>query len=84
VEVGQGGTVVAVRDTALRDASPVLEFSSDTWAAFTGADLETAIPDLTDIPLDELGGSALAQSIALYRERLRESGVPLSSFQARI
>jgi hypothetical protein len=47
----------------------------------------TAVPDLRDIPLDqlaELGGSPLAHSIALYRERLRENGVPLSSFNARI
>jgi hypothetical protein len=49
--------------------------------------LETAIPDLRDIPLDRLealGESPLARSIALYRERLKESGVPLSSFNARI
>ena len=49
--------------------------------------IETVIPDLRDIPVDrlaELGSSALAHSIALYRERLRENGVPLSSFQARI
>jgi len=42
---------------------------------------------LRDLPLDrlkELGGSALARSIALYRERLIETGMPLSSFQARI
>ena len=50
-------------------------------------DIETVIPDLRDIPanrLAELGSSALAHSIALYRERLRENGIPLSSFQARI
>jgi|HubBroStandDraft_4_1064222.scaffolds.fasta_scaffold879291_2 hypothetical protein len=50
-------------------------------------DLETTIPDLRDIPMNrlaELGSSALAHSIALYRERLRENGIPLSSFQARI
>ena len=50
-------------------------------------DIETVIPDLRDIPVNrlaELGSSALAHSIALYRERLRENGVPLSSFQARI
>ena len=50
-------------------------------------DIETVIPDLRDIPVDrlaELGSSALAHSIALYRERLRENGIPLSSFQARI
>jgi hypothetical protein len=46
-----------------------------------------AVPDLRDFPLDrlaELGASALAHSIALYRERLKENGVPLSSFNARI
>ena len=50
-------------------------------------DVETAIPDLRDIPADKLaalGGTVLADAIATYRERLRESGVPLSSFQARI
>jgi len=49
--------------------------------------LKTLIPDLRNIPVDrlaELGSSALARSIALYRERLKENGVPLSSFQARI
>ena len=49
--------------------------------------IETVIPHLCDIPLDRLtvlGSSALAHSIALYRERLRENRVPLSSFQARI
>lgn len=50
-------------------------------------DIETVIPDLRNIPLNrltEIGSSALAHSIALYRERLRENGIPLSSFQARI
>lgn len=49
--------------------------------------LETVIPDLADTGLDQLaesGGSPLAQAVALYRERLREAGVPLSSFTARI
>jgi hypothetical protein len=49
--------------------------------------IKTLIPDLRDIPVDrlaELGPSALAHSIALYRERLKENGIPLSSFQARI
>ena len=49
-----------------------------------GSDLTTAIPDLRDIPLDRLGETPLAQSIRLYRQRLRENGVPLSSFNARI
>jgi hypothetical protein len=40
----------------------------------------TAVPDLTDFSLDrlaELGASPLVHSIALYRERLKENGVPL-------
>jgi hypothetical protein len=50
-------------------------------------DINTVIPDLKDIPVDRLamlGSSVLAHSIALYRERLKEHGIPLSSFQARI
>jgi FXSXX-COOH protein len=49
--------------------------------------LESVIPDLRDLPLDrlaELGDSVLGRSIALYRQRLKDNGVPLSSFQARI
>jgi hypothetical protein len=50
-------------------------------------ELNSVIPDLRNLPLDRLkplGGSVLAHSIALYRQRLKENGVPLSSFQARI
>jgi len=50
-------------------------------------ELTSVVPDLRDIPLDRLadrGGSALAQAIALYRKRLKENGIPLSSFNARI
>jgi hypothetical protein len=47
-----------------------------------------AIPDLRALPLDrldELGGSALEHSIALYRQRLRDqNSVPLCSFTSRI
>jgi hypothetical protein len=49
--------------------------------------VDTAIPDLRDIPLDRIaasGGTALEHAIALYRKRLEEDGVPLSSFNARI
>lgn len=49
--------------------------------------VKTAIPDLTDVALDKIaddGTNVLAQSIALYRERLKQNGVPLSSFNARI
>lgn len=49
--------------------------------------VKAEIPDLRDLPLNQLAelcGSPLAHSIALYRERLKENGVPLSSFNARI
>jgi hypothetical protein len=52
-----------------------------------GSDLDTLIPDLSGIPQDklaELGGPGLARAIALYLERLKQAGEPLSSFQARI
>lgn len=50
-------------------------------------ELISVIPDLRDLPLDrlaELGDSVLAQSVALYRQRLKETGVPLSSFNSSI
>lgn len=56
-------------------------------APVTTQDLKTAVPDLRDIPLEqmaELGDTPLAHSIALYRERLKKDGMPLSSFNARI
>jgi hypothetical protein len=48
---------------------------------------ESAIPDLRKVPLDrlaELGGSALAESIMLYRHRMNENSIPLSSFTSHI
>lgn len=50
-------------------------------------ELNSTIPDLRELPLErlaELGDSVLAHSIALYRQRLKETGVPLSSFNSRI
>jgi FXSXX-COOH protein len=50
-------------------------------------DLNSVIPDLRDLSLErlaDLGDSVLAHSIALYRQRLMETGVPLSSFSSRI
>jgi FXSXX-COOH protein len=50
-------------------------------------ELNSGIPDLRDLSLEqlaELGDSVLAHSIALYRQRLGETGVPLNSFNARI
>jgi FXSXX-COOH protein len=52
-----------------------------------GQELDSVIPDLRNLSLDrlaELGDSVLAHSIALYRERLKETGVPLSSFSSSI
>lgn len=50
-------------------------------------ELGSVIPDLRDLPLErltEVADSVLAHSIALYRQRLKENAVPLSSFTARI
>jgi hypothetical protein len=50
-------------------------------------DMKTVIPDLRNVTLDrlaELGATPLAHAVALYRERLKKNGVPLSSFNARI
>jgi len=50
-------------------------------------ELNSGLPDLRDLSLEqlaELGDSVLAHSIALYRQRLQETGLPLSSFNARI
>lgn len=50
-------------------------------------ELNSAIPDLRDFSLErlaELDDSVLAHSIALYRERLKGTGAPLSSFQSSI
>ena len=34
--------------------------------------------------LAELGDSALAHAIVLYQQRIKDNGLPLSSFNARI
>jgi FXSXX-COOH protein len=50
-------------------------------------ELNSVIPDLRDLSLErlaELGDSVLANSIALYRQRLKDTGLPLSNFNARI
>lgn len=50
-------------------------------------DLPPVLPDLRDLSLErlaELDDSVLANSIALYLERLNETGVTLTSFNARI
>jgi FXSXX-COOH protein len=50
-------------------------------------ELNSAIPDLRELSLArlaELGDSVLGQSITLYLQRLKETGVPLNSFSASI
>jgi FXSXX-COOH protein len=50
-------------------------------------DLISDIPDLRDLSLErlaELDDSALANSIALYRQRHLETGVPISAFSSSI
>jgi hypothetical protein len=53
----------------------------------TPQSMKTVIPDLREVTLDqlaELDATPLAEAVALYRERLKKNGVPLSSFNARI
>ena len=41
-------------------------------------------PDLTAIPLELLGDTALAHLISLYRQRLEQGGVPVGAFNSHI
>ena len=52
----------------------------------TEPSIPTLIPDLRDIPADRLAevSPALADAIRTYRERLKEAGMPPSSFNSRI
>lgn len=50
-------------------------------------ELNSVIPDLRELSLEQLaqlGDSVLAHSIALYRQRLSETGLPLCSFNSSI
>ncbi len=50
-------------------------------------ELESVVPDLRDVPIDqlaELGDSVLAHSIAEYRQRLKGAGMPLNSFTSYV
>jgi hypothetical protein len=51
-------------------------------------EIKSAIPDLGNISLAQLPGlkaeTVLAHSIKMYRQRLKETGLPLSSFNASI
>ncbi len=50
-------------------------------------EVRSVLPDLREVPLDrlaELGGSALGESFALYRERLEQNGGVFSNFTANI
>lgn len=49
--------------------------------------LYSAIPDLRDVPLErlaELGDSVLANSIALYLQRLEDNSAPVYRFNSAI
>lgn len=46
--------------------------------------IPTLIPDLRNLRIDQIQSGALAEAIKAYRKRLKERGIPLSSFQARI
>ena len=49
--------------------------------------LETAVPDLLDIPLDCLavvGGTVLANAVREYRDRLAGGGTPPKAFNSSI
>jgi hypothetical protein len=53
----------------------------------TNQDYRSHIPDLRDLPPDHralLGDTALAYSLALYRQRLEESGELVSAFNSMI
>lgn len=53
----------------------------------TTEDITTEIPDLRDIPADrlaEIGGTALANAIRLYRDRLEGNDAPQRSFNSGI
>jgi hypothetical protein len=68
-------------------ASPFIALYPEIHMATPPQNMKTAILDLKDIPLDqleELGASPLAHAVALYQERLKKNGVPLSSFNARV
>ena len=45
---------------------------------------QTLLPDLRAIPLDKLAHTPLGAAIALYRKRMSEASVPLSSFNSAI
>jgi hypothetical protein len=59
----------------------------DVMSLMQQQELGSVLPDLREVPLDrlaELGGSALGQSLALYRERLEQNGGVFSNFTANI
>jgi FXSXX-COOH protein len=50
-------------------------------------ELNSVLPDLRELSLErlaELGDSVLAHSLSLYRERLKETGMPLNAFSSSV
>jgi FXSXX-COOH protein len=82
----RGGRLVpALKVTG--EICPSISGSSGDTMTSQDQDHGSILPDLRDLPLDrlaELGDSVLAHSLALYRQRLKESGEPLNSFSATI
>jgi hypothetical protein len=73
----------------MRRSGFVVYFNDRRGDAMTSQPQEpgSGIPDLRGFPLDrlaELGGSVLAHSIDVYRQRIQDNGVPLCSFTSRI
>jgi hypothetical protein len=69
------------------DFSHYIQLSARDEIALSQLELRSVIPNLTEVSLDrlsELGDSVLAHSIAMYRERLKDNGLPLSSFNSKI
>lgn len=81
--------VVAVRFRAQCDRNGFAAISTITGrdVMTSQQELRSVVPDLRELPLDqlaELGDSALAHSLALYRRRLAENGPLCSAFNATI
>lgn len=80
-------TAGAIRHSCVGGWLPMSPLGMERVITLPEQELMSVLPDLRDLPLDqlaELGGSVLAQSIALYRKRIQEIGIPLSSFNSSI
>jgi FXSXX-COOH protein len=80
-------TVTPIEHATQQDFRPKSNpFGANVMTLYDQA-LNSAIPDLRDVPLErlaELGDSVLANSIALYRQRLEDNSVPVYRFNSGI